>query len=298
MRKVLLIVFFISAGIIQCKAQKREYVFATYTYATNNRLKNLEPLMGFLSKQTGLNIKAVSYPTVQALINAIRNDSVDFAMMNTSGYLVLQRNHPNVVLPLVNLNMGSHSSTNYSGCLIAGKLEGVVSIKDLKAKAKKYSLALVASSSTSGNLVPRLLLNSNGMATAEASFAVDYSGTHKKVIEDVLNGRAAIGGCGCAEVDSARKYLAFDSKAVVIDSLNNIPLGPIVYNKKLDGSIARSIANQLLAVHESNNAVFNNFCDGWTEFKQATQFKRVTDKEYDRFRKLFGNNTQLWEMIE
>ncbi|HEY6505610.1 MAG TPA: PhnD/SsuA/transferrin family substrate-binding protein [Chitinophagaceae bacterium] len=298
MKKILLAVFIIGAWLTQCKAQKKQYVFATYTYSANNRLQNLTPLTNLLSENSGLNIKAVSYPTVQALINAIRNDSVDFAMMNTSGYLVLQRNHPGIVFPLVNLDMGGSVFTNYGGCLIAGKQTGIMSVKDLQPKGKKYSLALVNSSSTSGNLVPRLLLNSTGITSAEASLAVDYSGTHKKVVEDVISGRADIGGCGCSEIDSARKYLDFDARAIVIDSFNDIPLGPVVYNKNLDTSITKSILNCLLAIHQNNKATFENFCNGWTEFKQAKQFKQVADKDYDSFRKMFGNNTQLWKLIE
>jgi len=298
MRKIVLIALILLISILKSIAQTKTYVLATYTYSTNNRLQNLEPLADFLSQKTGLTIKAVSYPSVQTLISAIINDSVDFAMMNTSGYLVLQRNHPGKVLPLVNLDMGDSLITNYGGCLIATKQTGITSAKDLKRTKTNYSLALVNSSSTSGNLVPRLILNANGIADAEARFAVSYSGTHKKVVEDVLNGKAAIGGCGCPEVDSARKNLAFDASAIVIDSFNNIPLGPIVYRKKMDAYVIKAVANSLLTLHQTNSSVFIKFCDGWTEFKQAKRFKKVTDEDYNKFRKMFGNNKMLWKLIE
>ena len=279
-------------------AQKKELILATYTYSTNNRLQNLEPLAGYLSQQTGLSIKAVSYPTVQALIAAIKNDSVDFAMMNTSGYLVLQKNNPGIVTPLVNLDMGNELFTNYAGCIIALKQSGISSIKELANAGKKYSLALVTASSTSGNLVPRLLLNDAGIADPAQKFTVSYSGTHKKVVEDVLGGKADIGGCGCAEVDSARKNQQFDDKAYVITSFNDIPLGPVVYNKKTGAAVVKKIATLLKKVHTTNPAVFSNFCNGWTEFKQAKRFKPVADKDYDRFRKMFGSNEALWALIQ
>ncbi|RYY23814.1 MAG: hypothetical protein EOO04_13840 [Chitinophagaceae bacterium] len=298
MKQIVLLVLAIYGCWSESHAQKKQLVFATYTYSTNTRLQNLVPLTTLLSKKTGLAIKAVSYPTVQALISAIRNDSVDFAMMNTSGYLVLQRNHPGIVLPMVNLDMGTSISTNYSGCVIAGKQSGILSLKNLSPPEKKIPLALVNSSSTSGNLVPRLILNNNSVPDPETSFQVAYSGTHRKVVEDVLDGTASIGGCGCPEVDSARKYLDFDSRAIVIDSLNNIPLGPIIYNKKLTVSIIRSISNHLMQLHREDPGVFNNFCGGWTEFKTATRFKKVSDNDYDQFRNLFGNSTELWKLIE
>lgn len=290
------IILFISQLVLH--AQNKTYIFATYTYSTNNRLQNLEPLVSHLSQKTGLKIQAKSYLTVQALIEAIKNDSVDFAMMNTSGYLTLDRNNPGIAIPLVNLNMGDITNTNYGGCIIAGNDAGIKSINDLKKPGKQLILSLVTSSSTSGNLVSRLILNSNNIPDAESAFKVNYSGTHKNVVADVLGGRADIGGCGCAEVDSARKYLSFDSKAIVIDSFNNIPLGPIIYHHKNKKEVNDLVARELIMIHQTNPEVFINFCNGWTEFKQAKNFKVVADEEYDEFRKMFGTNKKLWSMIE
>ncbi len=298
MKKALITATILFLCQIVLNAQNKIYVFATYTYSTNNRLQNLEPLASHLSQKTGLKIQARSYPTVQALIEAIKNDSVDFAMMNTSGYLILDKNNPGIAIPLVNLNMGNTINTNYGGCIIAGNSSGIKSVKDLIKKGNQRRLALVTSSSTSGNLVPRLILNSNNIPDAESFFQVKYSGTHKNVVEDVLAGRADIGGCGCAEVDSARKNLSFDSKAIVIDSFINIPLGPIIYHRKNEKHVNDLLTQELVKVHQTNPDVFINFCNGWTEFKQAINFKVVSDSEYDEFRKMFGNNNRLWKMIE
>lgn len=298
MKKIALLLLLLTGYTLQSNAQAKKLVFATYTYSTNNRLQNLEPLTHYLSQQTGYTIVAVSYPTVQALVSAIVNDSVDFAMMNTSGYLTLQRNNPSVAIPLVNLDMGNTVTTNYAGCLIANKQTGITNTRQLVNYKNKFTLSLVNPSSTSGNLVPRLLLNDNKIANPENYFAVSYLGSHRKVAEDMMNIPDGIGGCGCAEIDSVRKYAPFDSKVTILDSFNNIPLGPFVYKKRLDKKTVQVIDRELLQLHTKAPAIFTNFCAGWTEFKQARAFKKVTDKEYNQFRKMFGNNTQLWQLIE
>jgi ABC-type phosphate/phosphonate transport system substrate-binding protein len=147
-------------------------------------------------------------------------------------------------------------------------------------------------------LVPRLLLNSKAIPDADAVFNLRYTGTHRKAVEDVLNGQADLAGCSCSEIDSARKHASFDKKAIVLDSFNNIPLGPIVFNKRSDAKLAKMITRQLLKLHLESPAVLTQFCNGWTEFKQAKRFKKVSDKEYDAFRALFGNNLRLWKLIE
>ena len=277
-------------------AQDRPLVFATYTYSTNTRIQNLEPLAAWLEERTGADIKVVSYPTVKSLIRAIQHDSVDIAMMNTSGYLVLQKDRPGVAIPFLNLYMGNTAETNYGGCIIAARHAQVESIHEVN--GKNLSMALVAPSSTSGNLVPRLLLNRVGIADAESAMKIYYAGTHKQVVQDVLAGKAELGGCGCAEVEEARKMNDFKEKAIVIADFNNIPLGPVIYRSGTDVQLISKFKNELVRIHQLSPVIFFKFCEGWTEFKQATRFKEVTDAEYDPFRKMFGNNQLLWTLIE
>lgn len=299
MRRTFVAIFFSAlSSFLLAQQSKKEWVLATYTYSTNTRMENLKPLAAYLSKKTGLTIKAVSYPSVAALLEAINKDSVDFAMMNTSGYLVQQRKTPGKIIPMVNLEMGSGAVSNYGGCIIANKSLSIQSLEQLINTNQKLSLALVAASSTSGNLVPRLLLNKTGIANAEQYFQLYYNGTHRGVVQDVINGKAMLGGCGCAEVDTAKARFGFDEKAVLIAEYNNTPLGPVVYQKSTPQKIVRKIRKELLTVHERSPDTFVKFCAGWTEFKQATRFKSVSDKEYDSFRALFGNNESLWRMIE
>ncbi|MBL7846052.1 MAG: PhnD/SsuA/transferrin family substrate-binding protein [Cyclobacteriaceae bacterium] len=291
-----LLILALLLSVMPSWGQEKTLTLATYTYATNNRLENLRPLGAFLSTWTGARVNVVSYPTVKALIRAINHDSVDLAMMNTSGYLVLQRNQPGKAIPLVNLAMGNAQQTNYGGCLLVTKNTGITSVDQLK--GKKLRLALVASSSTSGNLVPRLLLNAAGIPDADKVMEVYYAGTHKKVVEDLLAGNADLGGCGCAEVDAAKRAGQFDSKLLVLADYNNIPLGPIVYRKGIDAQLIEKARSALLEVHRKDPAAFLQFCKGWTEFAQATQFTPVTDSAYDPFRQLFGDNQLLWRLIE
>lgn len=272
--------------------------FATYTYATNGRLDNLRPLTDHISKITGYTVIAVSYPTVQRLIAAVVNDSVDFAMMNTSGYLTLQRKNPGMISPLVNLEMNGNSVTNYGGCLVASRASGITSIAQLKKGTSKFSLALVGSSSTSGNLVPRLLLNKEGIRSVEEKLNVYYAGTHRQALLDVLEGKASLAGCGCAEIDSARAKNEFDDKAIIVAGYNDTPLGPVVYNKKMDKKTVMDIRGELLRIHQTQQAIFERFCAGWTEFKKASRFKQVSDADYDDFRKMFADNKDLWKLIE
>lgn len=278
---------------------QQRLVLATYAYSDNNRLANLQPLAQYLEDQTGLKVEAVSYPSVQELTAAIQQGKADLAMINTLGYLSLQRKHPGLAVPLVSLEAGDAVSTNYGGCVLAGTETGIRSLTDAVKADSLLTFALVSKRSTSGNLVPRLVLNSKGIPDADRQFNVYYAGTHKQVIDDLLAGRAALGGCGCHEYEkNVQANKEFSNKIRKIADFNNIPLGPIVYRSTLPKEKLRQIEAALLKVHERDVKAFQTFRLGWTEFLEARKFKPVTDADYNEFRSLFGENEQLWKLLD
>jgi phosphonate transport system substrate-binding protein len=296
LRKLLILIFIVIVAPL--RAQEPPLVLATYAYSTNTRLDNLKPLAAYLEQKTGRLVNAVSYPTVQELIAAIKDGRVDLAMINTLGYLSLNRHYGNVALPLVTLETGTSGPTNYGGCLLARATAAIGNIKDA-VKDSAITLALVNKSSTSGNLVPRLLFNSIGVPEAELFFNVYYAGTHKQVIDDLLAGKAVVGGCGCNEYEkNLQADPAFGKKVKLLGQYNNIPLGPIVCNRNMPALLRRQIEAALLAVHEENPAVFTAFRAGWTEFLDCSRFRKAVDNDYNQFRRMFGNNETLWQLLD
>lgn len=280
-------------------APRQELVLATYAYADNNRLANLEPLAAYLQEETGFKVTAASYPSVQALTAAIVEGKVDLAMINTLGYLSFQRKHAGIAMPLVTLDAGDAKATNYAGCILASTSSRITSLQDAVVDDTVFTFALVNKASTSGNLVPRLILNSFGIANAEKQFKTYYAGTHKQVIDDLLAGKAAVGGCGCHEYyKQVESDESFEDKVIDIASYNNIPLGPIIFKNTLDTQTVAKIEAALLRIHEQDVKAFQTFKAGWTEFLEARKFKPAKDEDYNQFRNLFGQNEQLWKLLD
>lgn len=273
--------------------RKKELIFATYTYSTNTRIQNLTPLATWLEKQLGIRVKPVSYPNVKALIDAIEKDSVDIAMINTVGYLLLQRNGRDNMTPIVQL-ASNQNVTEYGGCVIMNATDTTRSWKDFITKDNK--IALVAPSSASGNMIPRLLLSEAGFHQLEGNIDVYYAGTHLQVFNDVKSGKAKIGGCGCFTVQ--QELISNPGKVVTVLDYNNIPLGPILIKKSLSQNIRKSTYQNLLKAHTEAPAAFNKFREGWTEFKTATNFRKVPADDYDRILNMLKNNESLWSLLE
>ena len=87
MKKITLLVVFLSS-VIALQAQAIR--IATYQYADNNRIKNIQPFADHLKSKYGYETSVKSYPTVHAFIDAIQKNEVDIAFINSFGYLLLE----------------------------------------------------------------------------------------------------------------------------------------------------------------------------------------------------------------
>src|SRR5690554_2715822 len=80
----LLILCIVNAGYSQ------KLRIATYQYATNTRVANIQPFAGYLNEEHDMGAVVKSYPSVQELIEGIQNGEVDVALINSFGFMLLE----------------------------------------------------------------------------------------------------------------------------------------------------------------------------------------------------------------
>jgi len=274
---------------------------ATYQYAENNRVANIQPFADQLKKEYGIEASVKSYPTVHAFIDAIRRNEVDIALINTFGYFLLQASaRPYPMEPLLTLGVSETARDNYKTAFVASTKSSIRSLNEIKDAASKSRLQLVARGSTSGNLVPRLALSYAGLPDAERSFdTVIYAGTHAAAVEAVLTGQADLAAMGYTEY---LKYLARDSsnatKMRLIWISPEIPLGPVLINKNMNESQRAKVQKAFTELEEKNPQALASIKAGWSEAKQATRYITITDAFYDSFRKVLGDRKDLERILQ
>lgn len=273
---------------------------ATYQYADNNRIANIQPFAQYLQSGYGIETQVKSYPTVHAFIDAIRNDEVDIALINTFGYFLLQAaEKPYPMHPLLTLAVSEDAKDNYKTAFLSSPSSAIKSLKDVKKAAANTRLALVAKGSTSGNMLPRLAFSYAGIRDAEQSFSkVMYAGTHARAIDAILNGEADLATMGLTEY---QRYLARDSSynsaLRLVWVSPEIPLGPVLFNNKLTQEQRNIITKAFFDLNEKKPEVLASIKSGWSEAKQATKYIAITDAFYDPFRKVLGNQKDLERIL-
>jgi len=267
-----------------------------YQYADNPRIKNLQPLADHLGKKTGATTSVKSYPTVHALIKAMQQNEVDLAFISTFGYLLLEadkKKHP--MRPIAALTV-PNAKDNYKTAFVCRKEIGLEQFNQIRSHASKTRIAFVASGSTSGNLVPRLLLKTVGVKEPEKEFSsVVYAGTHRRAIELLLSDSADVAAMGSTEWDNLDSSLKSQLRMLYLST--EIPLGPVLVNRSVKPELQQEIIRELLAVHRSDHEALQALRSAWSEGKQATHFIEITQNYYLPYLKQFGSLTQTKTII-
>jgi phosphate/phosphite/phosphonate ABC transporter binding protein len=286
--------------VLSSFSQPAKLILATYTYADNNRLANIQPLADYLAAQLGRPVETRSYPTVQAFIADLKAGKVDVALINTFGYLLLATDGNNPMETLAAMEVAPTTRDNYKTMLVAHPSVAIDNAGQLREKAKEYRFLFVAEGSTSGNLVPRMYLNSIGIANPEGDFkGVGYGGNHATTLAQVVEGRADLGAFGSEEY---YKLLARDpatkDKVKILWLSDEITLGPLLVKKSLPASLRKKLQKVMLNLHETQPEAFNAVKAGWSEAKGAIRYRAVDDRYYDSFRNLMGNQAGLVSILE
>jgi len=299
-KNIILVLLIVLIGLLHsgCDNNIQPLRLATYTYSTNNRINNLKPLSQELEKVLKRPVQIKSYPDVASFIEGIKSGEVDVGLINTLGYLLLSLDNKNME-PVATLKVKKDAIDNYKTVLLTNN-KSITDLNALKNNSDSLSIMFVAEGSTSGNLVPRLLLSSIGIKSPEKQFKeVKYGGNHTSTFSKLIEGESDICAIGSNEYF---KQIQADSTLLNSNKLlwisEEIPLGPLLLNNSLTDSDKEKITGLFLNLHKDNFTTLQSIKEGWSEAKQAEKFHPIADSYYDNFRMVNGNTTDLSNILD
>lgn len=280
-------------------SQSRKLTLATYTYATNNRLGNIDPLAEVLSQKLGVPVQTKSYENVAAFISGLEAGEVDIALISTFGYLLMMNRNASSYTPVAAMQVPPDVSDNYKAAIIAHASLPVNRITDLKELAINCRMVFVSETSTSGNLIPRAFLYANGLTKPDEQFkTVSYSQTHANGLRQVLDGQADLAAFGSEEYHKAvRNDPTLQKQIKLVWESGEIPLGPVLLKNSLDASLQKKITHILLNLHTETPDVLRSLRSGWSEARQAEKFRAINRAFYQSYQQEIGAPKALIEQF-
>lgn len=293
---LLILCLFVKAASAQSTlSNSRPLVIATYQYADNPRIKNIEPFAIHLAEAAGIKTSVKSYPTVHALLEAMRKNEVDVAFINTFGYLLLREITSNYDVSAT-LNLPKDAASVYRSVIVSPKDNHLASLQQAAERAADYFLILVSPGSTSGNLMPRLKLASMLPDDPEKLFVeVQYAERHDAALKLALEEKFALASCG---IDEYSKLGADTVKFDLLWKSAPIPLGPVVVRKDLSENLKISLQNALLELREQNPEALEAIKSGWTEARPADVYTVPDEAYYNSLFDLAGDKQKALRIIK
>jgi phosphonate transport system substrate-binding protein len=243
-----------------------------------------------LNKMTGLTFKIEVGTSFGASIEAMGAGKAQVGFLNTFSVLLavqkyqiipglaVLRKYNTIDIDPDKANSGQLTAY-YRGEFIANKAANIKTFADLKGK----SFCFVDPNSTSGYIVPQIILKANGINPDKDFKAVTNAGSHPNVATAVYKGDCDAGVSFIDILTDAAsnlkgKYPDIQDKVVPFAVTERIPNDGVQFVKDLDPKIQTAVADGLLAMAKDpgGNQVLRNLytIDG---------FQKIDAKFYDDF---------------
>ncbi len=239
---------------------------------TQEILASGNELAQMIADKTGLVIEANVGTDFAAVREAMGADKAHIGWLNTFNYVLANEKY-GVDVGLVTVRFGSNS---YKGQLNVRADSGISSLQDLKGKV----MCWVDPNSTSGYIIPRIMLKANGI-DPDTDFAQTIeAGSHNNVIIQVYNGDCDVG----ATFADARSSVEDDfpdvtEQVIVLATTTDIPNDSVSFTKDFPDDTREKVVNALLeiAASEAGQEALNNLYS-------IAGLEKAEDTFYDGFR--------------
>ena len=239
---------------------------------TQDIIASGDEIAAAIEAETGLVIEPNVGTDFAAVREAMGANKAHIGWLNTFNY-VLANEKFDIDVALVTERFGA---TTYVGQLNVRADSGITSLEDLKGKV----MCWVDPNSTSGYIIPRIMLQANGIdPDADFSKTVE-AGSHNNVITQVYNGECDVG----ASYADARSSIEEDFPDVnevvaVLATTTEIPNDNVSFVKDFDPEMRQQIVAALLAYAQTEEGQ-----EALNTLYSIAGLQEADDTFYDAFR--------------
>ena len=239
---------------------------------TPDIIESADEIAALLSEKTGYVIEGNVATSYTAVIEAMGTDKAHMGTLATFAYILAHEKY-GVDCALVSVRYGS---PYYNGEIIAGADTGITKLEDLKGK----TMCWVDAVSTSGYIIPRIMVMAAGVDPDKDLAQQVEAGTHDGVALAVYQGDCDAGACYIDARDKIEDdYPDVKEKTIVIAESPEIPNDGLQFIEDFPADKREKIVKALLEIMETE--------EGVEAMGKAYGWEAITEKDdsfYDDFR--------------
>ncbi|NIK74374.1 phosphonate transport system substrate-binding protein [Thermonema lapsum] len=283
-------------GVVSA-VQAQKVIFGISPMELSKQTTDVAPLLEeYLNKTLPFGVEVRMYPSVYDLVKALQEGKVQYAYINSFGYLLAKRNAALEVLAMRGTANGEPEV--YSSCIVVPSTAALSSIEDIQEHAGEYPIIFTNITSTSGHLLPRLVLNKAGIQAEVYFNDIVFVGTHQAVIEYLSTGKPAVLACSYELLEGKTKEGGIDATAYkVLWKSEAIPHGPIICQSNLSAAHKEAMLNALRAIPEKAPDLWQIFAK---KLWNSPQVRIIKGKEsaFDYLQNLVNSDEELMFILD
>lgn len=211
---------------------------------TQDIIASGDTLAKMVSERTGLTVNANVGTDFSSVREAMCAGQAQIGWLNTFNY-VLANEQCGVDAALATSRFGS---STYAGQIIVRADSGITTLEDLKGKV----MCWVDPASTSGYIIPRIMLAANGVNPDTDFSQTIEAGSHNNVVTQVYNGDCDAGATfSDARTGIEEEFPDVLDKVVVLATTSDIPNDSVSFIKDFPPEMRTKIVTALLDISAS-----------------------------------------------
>ncbi len=239
----------------------------------------------YFEKGLGMEVEYFFSTDYTAVIEALRSKKVHVAYMSPFSYVIASQVHD--ITPIVTMGEGGKPHL-YHSIIFTNYNTRLNSIADVKARAKSLTLCFADPASTSGHLIPRAYLVTQGLNPDSAFKQVIFAGTHPASLLSVASGKIDV-GCSTKEYGLdllIRHGLLKPGQIKILWQSGPIVSSPIVVRNDLNKDLAKKIQGLFLNMSKDAPDVFATYVKLYYPHPEKLSYMTVQDSMYNGLRKI------------
>jgi len=231
-----------------------------------------DQLAEMIAERTGLTIEANVGTDFAAVREAMGAGQAHIGWLNTFNYILAAEQY-NVDVGLVTERFGT---TYYAGQINVRADSGIETLEDLRGKV----MCWVDPNSTSGYIIPRIMLAAEGI-DPDADFARTVeAGSHNNVVVQVYQGECDAGATYAdARSSVAEDFPDVEEQVVVLATTTDIPNDSVSFIEEFPAEMREQIVTALLEIAQTEEGAA-----ALESLYSISGLQRADDTFYDQFR--------------
>ncbi|WP_118133990.1 phosphonate ABC transporter substrate-binding protein [Oceanicella sp. SM1341] len=221
-----------------------------------DRLRSNECIKTRFEELLGVPVSLYPAADYAGVMEGLLGGNLDYAQLGASGYAGVYLENPDAVTPILTVQQ-LDGSTGYYSVMVARADSGITSLEDMKGK----HLGFADPNSTSGYLIPSVVLSQEGYTAGNFFGSTSFSGGHEQNVIAVLNGDVDAGVTWASGVGEWEEGYSNGNLRKMVDKglldMNDlvqiwqsplIPNGPNVVRNALPQEVKDAVKQSLLAL--------------------------------------------------